>query len=571
VEVKLVKFLVKLKKMLARLRQAYVPIFTQITVPYILLALLIAAGGTYVVSRLVFDSVEERFTNQLIETALLAKESLVQEEEDLLEAVRLASHIQGVDTAVQNREFQQLSDFILPVAFNSSLDALAVLDLRGFTLLALRLNNEGNEYESLALIGDFSEHGFVQDVLAGAADEAGDKFGGVVTTESGDFFFISGPIQDTQGNLVGVILVGRSVQSLADLLRVDTGGQVSFYNVGGQPLNTTLAQSVPIPPADAQESLARQDEGSLTRALSDSGIEYNELLSPWEVRAGEDMGLMGIAIPTHFLVRASEISRGNTLLLMSLSVALVVLVGLLVARRISLPIRRLRDAAVQVGSGNLRVRVEHPSRDEVGVLTKTFNEMVGNLSKSERDLLSAYDMTIVGWSKATDLRDHETEGHSQRVADLAVALASAMGIKAGALVHIRRGALLHDIGKIAIPDSILLKPGKLTEVEMERMRQHPAYAKAFIDEIDFLKLAMAIPYNHHEKWDGTGYPKGLKGEEIPLEARIFAIVDVWDALTSDRPYRKAQGFKETLAYIQSESGKHFDPAVVKAFVKLMGR
>lgn len=557
--------------MLARLRQAYVPIFTQITVPYLLLALLIAAGGSYVVSRFIFDSVQERFTNQLIEAALLAKESLVQEEEDLLEALRLVSHIQGVDVAVQNREFRQLQDFVFPVAFNSSLEAFAVLDTRGFSLLALGLNNAGNAYESLSLTENFSEYGFVQDVLGGTTDEAGDKFGGVVGTENGDYFFVSGPIQDAQGNLVGVMLVGRSVQSLANLLRADTFGQVTFYNNVGEPLNSTLAQSVSIGLADAQESLARQDEGSLTRLLSDSGIEYNELLSPWEVRAGEDVGLMGIAIPTHFLVRASEVSRGNTLLLMSLSVGMVVVVGLLVARRISSPIQRLRDAAMQVGSGNLGVRLEQSGRDEVGVLTKSFNEMVTSLSKSERDLLDAYDMTIVGWSKATDLRDHETEGHSQRVAELTVALASAMGIQGEALVHIRRGALLHDIGKIAIPDEILLKKGKLTPVEIERMHQHPAYAKAFIDEIEFLKPALAIPYNHHEKWDGSGYPKGLKGEQIPLEARIFAIVDVWDALTSDRPYRKAWAFKETIAYVESESGKYFDPNVVKAFIQLMGR
>jgi HD-GYP domain-containing protein (c-di-GMP phosphodiesterase class II) len=557
--------------MLTRLRQAYVPIFTQITVPYILLGMLIAAGGTYIVSQIIFDSVEERFTNQLIETALLAKESLVREEEDLLEAVRLSSHIQGVDDAVQNRDFQELRDFVLPVAFNSSLEALAVLDARGFTLLALKLNDAGNEYESLSPTGGISNYSFVKDVLAGVADEAGDKYGGLVSTQAGDYFFVSGPIQDTQGNLVGVMLVGRSVQSLADLLRGETFGQITFYNLSGQPLNSTLAQSVPIGAADAQESLARQDEGSLTRSLSDSGIDYSELLSPWEVRAGEDVGLMGVAIPAQLLVRASETSRGNTLLLMSLSVAMVVVVGLLVARRISLPIQRLRDAAVQVGSGNLGVRLEQSGRDEVGVLTKSFNEMVTSLSKSERDLLDAYDMTIVGWSKATDLRDHETEGHSQRVAALTVALASTMGFQGEALVHIRRGALLHDIGKIAIPDGILLKQGKLTPVETERMRQHPAYAKAFIDEIDFLKPAMAIPYNHHEKWDGTGYPKGLKGDQIPLEARIFAVVDVWDALTSDRPYRKAQSFDDTIAFLQAESGKHFDPVVLKAFVKLMGR
>jgi HD-GYP domain-containing protein (c-di-GMP phosphodiesterase class II) len=144
-----------------------------------------------------------------------------------------------------------------------------------------------------------------------------------------------------------------------------------------------------------------------------------------------------------------------------------------------------------------------------------------------------------------------------------------MGLKGEQLEHIKRGALLHDIGKIAIPDSILLKEGSLTQEEIATMRQHPVYAQLFMGEIEFLRPAMDIPVSHHEKWDGSGYPKGLRGEEIPLAARIFAVVDVWDALTSDRPYRKALIRDEALAYLQSESGRHFDPEVVKAFRRVV--
>jgi HD-GYP domain-containing protein (c-di-GMP phosphodiesterase class II) len=192
-----------------------------------------------------------------------------------------------------------------------------------------------------------------------------------------------------------------------------------------------------------------------------------------------------------------------------------------------------------------------------------------NLQQSNLELSMAYDETIEGWSRALDLRDKETEGHTQRVTDTALHLARAMNLKSSELVHMRRGALLHDIGKMGVPDNILLKPDKLTDEEWVIMRRHPVYAYEMLFPIQYLRLALDIPYCHHEKWDGSGYPQGLRGENIPLVARIFAIVDVWDALQSDRPYRKGWPRNKILKYIKEESGKHFDPQVVKEFMKLM--
>ncbi|MGA2112530.1 MAG: PAS domain S-box protein [Anaerolineales bacterium] len=196
-------------------------------------------------------------------------------------------------------------------------------------------------------------------------------------------------------------------------------------------------------------------------------------------------------------------------------------------------------------------------------------ELFMDLQRSNLDLSLAYDATIEGWSRALDLRDNETEGHTQRVTEMAESLARAFGVEGEALVHVRRGALLHDIGKMGVPDSILLKPGPLTEEERGFMRKHPTLAYEMLSPIAYLKLAVDIPYCHHEKWDGTGYPRGLKGEEIPLSARIFAIVDVWDALRSDRPYRPAWVEERVLEYIREQKGKHFDPRVVEAFLRLL--
>jgi PAS domain S-box-containing protein len=195
--------------------------------------------------------------------------------------------------------------------------------------------------------------------------------------------------------------------------------------------------------------------------------------------------------------------------------------------------------------------------------------LFADLQQSNLDLSLAYDTTLEGWTRTLDLRDKETEGHTQRVAEMTTRLASMAGMSDNELVHVRRGALLHDIGKMGIPDNILLKPGKLTDEEWEVMKKHPVYAYDLLSPIKYLHPALDIPYCHHEKWDGSGYPRGLKKEDIPLAARIFTVVDVWDALRSDRPYRKAWPEEKALAYIREQSGKHFDPNVVDAFFKLI--
>ena len=189
------------------------------------------------------------------------------------------------------------------------------------------------------------------------------------------------------------------------------------------------------------------------------------------------------------------------------------------------------------------------------------------LEHSHYKLLRAYDETIAGWSRALDLRDKETEDHALRVTEVTVSLARAMGLTDAELEHLRRGVLLHDIGKMAIPDSILLKPGPLDDSEREVMRRHPVYAYELLSAVAFLRPALDIPYCHHEKWDGTGYPRGLKGEEIPLAARIFAVVDVWDALRSDRPYRPAWPEEKVREYLSEQAGKHFDPKAVETFLE----
>jgi PAS domain S-box-containing protein len=198
------------------------------------------------------------------------------------------------------------------------------------------------------------------------------------------------------------------------------------------------------------------------------------------------------------------------------------------------------------------------------------SELIHDLHQKNAELILAYDTTILGWSLALDLRDKETEGHSQRVTELSCRLAYRLGMTPSEITQVRRGAILHDIGKMGVADQILHKSGPLDEQEWEQMRKHPVYAYEWLSKVDFLRQALDIPYCHHERWDGSGYPRGLAGNDIPMSARLFAVIDVWDALTNDRPYRKAWPAERALAEIRATAGSHFDPDVVEEFMHMMG-
>lgn len=197
------------------------------------------------------------------------------------------------------------------------------------------------------------------------------------------------------------------------------------------------------------------------------------------------------------------------------------------------------------------------------------SNLIHEIQSANKELLQAYDATIEGWSQAMDLRDKETEGHTQRVSNLGMQLAERVGLRNDEIVQFKRGALLHDMGKLGVPDQILLKTGALSAQEWVIMKQHPVFAYQMLSSIEYLKPALDIPYCHHEKWDGSGYPRGLQGEQIPIAARIFSLADVYDALTSDRPYRPAWTHEAALDYIRQESGKHFDPNIVPIFIELI--
>ncbi len=559
-------------------RQVRIPIRTKITLPYLFLALVLAAGVSLLVTRIVFDTIEERFSNQLIEAGRLSAEWMVREEDSLLETLRILARTTGVPDLVQSGDAEGLRQSTFGVVVNNQEDAVLFLDAQGSLVLSM-VHRQGEGLEAYDFVRgggqEFTDWGAVAKVLAGEQDLHGDKFAAFEIFNEDYYFFTTGPIFDEAGELAGVVLVGKSLDEMVAKLQQETRIQVTIYDFVGQPMESTFLSSPSLPPETASQILLDQDTASQRRDLSSrrditvSNIDYEEILGPWEAREGEDLGVVGSALPKTFLVRANSVTRLQIFLLVAFAFLLVTLVGLYISALITRPIQGLVNASSRVAEGDLEVQLRVRSQDEIEDLTESFNQMVSSLNRSQKDLVKAYDTALNGWAKALELRDEITEGHTLRVVELTVLLAKEFGFEGLALEQVRRGALLHDIGKMAIPDSILQKPGKLTPDEWETMRRHPEYAYEMLKDIEFLQGAVDIPYCHHEKWDGSGYPQGLKGEEIPLPARIFAIVDVWDALISDRPYREAWPLDKTLEYLREQSGSHFDPQVVEVFAKVM--
>lgn len=557
-------------------RPVRVPIRIKFTFTYLLLAIAIALAGTYLVFRIVFENADERYTNQLIEAGKLGSEWMVGEENRLLETLRSISHTQNVAQAVQDGNAKLLQDLTFNLTLNTAEEAVLFLDSQGKPILAMRHKPGGEAEEYL-----FSQGGdalspqwpFVENVIWGVTDTLGDKYSGWAEDSLGTTFFVAGPVYAGSGTLVGAVLVGKTLPTLINQMHAATLAQITLYDQGGQPLASSLVEPHSITAADASQILLKKNESSLMRDLgsvrdiTSSDIQYGEILTSWQARGGDVLGLLGASLAKNVWVSMSIPTRTQALGVLALALIAVSLVGINFANQITRPLLSLVRASQQVSGGNLRVNVPPTSNDEIGFLTQTFNQMVGSLDRSQKDLQETYDKTLLALSRAVELRDHETGDHIERVAAMTVRLAALMGIQGDDLIHIRRGALLHDAGKIGIPDQILRKPATLTAEEWIVMRRHPQYAVEMLQSIEYLRPALDIPAYHHEKWDGTGYPNGLKGEAIPLTARIFALIDVWDAVRSDRVYRCALSEEEAFAIIRDGSGSHFDPRVVSCFLE----
>ncbi|MGZ9166420.1 MAG: HAMP domain-containing protein, partial [Anaerolineales bacterium] len=456
------------------IRRVRIPIRIKITIPYLILSLILAVAAAYLITQLVVENVEERFNKQLYEAGKISSELIVNYESQLLETQRLLANVEGAATAIQRNDADTLRSLTLGIVANDGQEAVEFLDLHGNHVLSIHHSPGGNPEDYVFSSGSqtvFTDLEIVQDVLAQKSDVRGDKFADFIETDFGDFLYVAGPVRDLQGNVAGVVLVGRSLPKLTADIRSKTFAQITLYDHAGQVLYSTL----PFPQAIAPETVAqiisfkdissRKRDLSSQRDLDVANIPFAEILGSWEVRGNQELGILGAALSQNAVVQASSSSRWRIFLLVASANFLVILVGINLANTITRPLLQLVQASVKVSKGDLDVQVNPGTNDEISILTESFNSMVASLSQSQKDLLKAYDSTLEGWAKALELRDKETEGHSERVTPLTLRLAEAMGVQGEAVVNIRRGALLHDIGKMGTPDAILHKNGPLDEEE----------------------------------------------------------------------------------------------------------
>ncbi len=548
----------------------------KVTIPYLILGIILIVGAAFVVTRVVFDTIEERFTNQLLEAGILASERMVVEENQMLKVLRLLAYSEGVPDALENADPERLRELTIGNIINNRQAAVLFLDMEGKLVLSAYHIQGGNVEEYEFSSGGFSalkDQPFVSSVLSGEIDNEGNKFSGYSQTEQGNYFFISGPVLNDNREQIGVVLLGKPLDDLAQQIREETLAQITIYDLQGEPLASTFSSAFPLVTAEVISILDHQDDSTFmetnSRNVNVRNIGYREIFSAWEVRGGKDLGVLGIGLGESFLVSTTRATRLQIALLAVLVFILILLIGMNLSNIITRPIRDLVSASNKVMEGDYNVTVTPTSKDELAVMASTFNKMIKNVNESRIQILESYDITLEGWSRALDLRSEETKGHTDRVTDLMDKMCVAMEIEGQRLTNIRRGTLLHDIGKMGIPDRILNKPGKLTEEEWKIMRFHPTYAYELLKDIHFLRPALTIPLCHHERWDGEGYPRGLKGQEIPIEARMFALVDVWDAITNDRVYRQAMSKEEAFQTIRNGAGNHFDPDITEIFLKVV--
>jgi putative nucleotidyltransferase with HDIG domain len=433
---------------------------------------------------------------------------------------------------------------------------LRVMDSRGHQLLGVGSSAAGpvtlpNIDPQLAPLAP------VQDALAGRIDGMGERNVFLDAGLSQPVLYWIGPVWNARGQAVGAILIGESV---ADIARGISGS--SFYDGHGILLSSTL------PAAGSLSQTVRQrvTAGQAMRVMEvRDGHQVGTLFSDWTLR-GHQLGYLGTSLNADGLTALLAQLRALLAAIFAAAGLGTLLAGALVASWITRPVEELALATRVIAAGDLGYRARVRSKDEVGSLAQSFNHMAASLADKTGQLEDVYFSSMEALARAIDARDPYTFGHSERVAAISGEIAAAMGLDPGARLALRRAALLHDIGKIGIADRVLHKPTQLNDEETGTMQEHPRIGYEMLKGLRFLQPSLAGVLHHHERWNGAGYPDGIAGSGIPLLVRILTVADVFDALTSERPYRRALSPEAATRAITVESGVRYDPDVVTAFV-----
>ena len=540
----------------------------KIILPYVFLAALLAIITTYLVTSLVTSSLAERFDNQLVEAGRVTADAVVRKEREHLETVRAVAFTEGVADSIRAGDRERLEDLIEPIAGNAAVERLEVLDAQGQRLKTLSLSDRGAlRYQELSDDDEPANWPLVGRILQGDVHQLSDKYAQIVETGEGFVLYTAGPISEND-ELVGVVLVGTTLDSFVKQAKTEALADITIYDFDGNPLASTFAQ-----PSDASSDEARLDIGGavLQEAVSGASAvrehrtlwrrDYDLVYGRLEVR-DQLVGLYSVGLSTDFLFSTGTTTRLQMVLLFGTGMAATLAIGFFLARLLTQPLLRLVRTARLVTAGDLTARSEVRSGDEIGTLASSFDEMT---EKLQRQHLAA----VRALASAIDARDSYTRGHSARVAQLAVMLGQRLDMDEKTLAQIEIGGYLHDIGKIGIRDAVLQKPDQLTAEERHAMNEHPRIGLAILEPVDLPREVLDFVQSHHERLNGSGYPHGLKGEQVPIIARIAAVADMYDALTTDRPYRRAATPDQALSLLRSQAGRLLDAQVVEALTSVL--
>ena len=523
------------------------PLRQQIIVPFLLLLILVAIVGVAALTYQATNAGMAGFDQSLVRASVEANDRLATLEAGRLNDLRALAATPGLPAAVAANDGPGLSA-LFSADTKTAIEAHVMIRI---------LNGQGNSLLSIPRDAGRVGLAAIRPVLTGAIDGRGDKYLAVVPERGGPVVYWSAPIRDTQRHVIGAVLLGESISDLALELRPADGGRLFFYGPTGEPVNGLI----PSLTGEVRQSVT--SDRLMRVSVTADGHTYAVAVSDWTMR-GERLGYLGLGLPAQGVVDGVFTLR-MVFLLVFVGTALVVLVvGGLLARRISQPLERLVSSMRMVSTGDLSYRAPSGPADEIGYLTTSFNVMTASLEEKTRALETTSFASIEALARAIDARDPYTYGHSARVARLSFEIADEMGLPADQLIALSRAALLHDIGKIGVEDRVLRKPGPLDPRETAAMREHPVIGYEMLKGLHFLESSLDGVRHHHEHWDGSGYPDGVRGEDIPLAVRILTVADALDALTSDRPYRVAMSFSEAVRRIESGAGNQFDPAVIRA-------
>lgn len=539
----------------------------KVVAPFVGLSLLVGL----IVSAIVGQQLAESGAQQLNVLAVREQDNVntvftsVQERQ--LADLRLLSATSGVADAVQAGDTSTLSRLLLPVVANRLPEEVMakVVDAKGADLLSVRADPE-NPQQCLCEVGAGTasfEH--LDDVLAGRADGYGSRYVGLAARGAGWFLYTIGPLIDENGYLAGALIVGETLDQVTSLVQDRANVQVALFTASGWQLGQTQRLDFSIPALSSDErAQVTLEQKALSKRVSANGHQAEIFYTPWILR-NAPQGYATLVVPADPFFSTQDLVVVLIVVVGAGAFALTLLVAAIVNRSIARPLHELIKATREVAAGHLDYRAVVDSSDEIGDLAMSFNAMTGELGERSRRLERLSDETLVALAAALDARDTYTHGHSMRVAMYADTLAARLGMDHEERELIRQGCMLHDIGKIGVPDSVLRKPGPLDERELDQMRQHTTVGYRLVSGLPWGRTVVDIVLHHHERWDGKGYPSGLSGDSIPVAARIVGVADTLDAMTSPRPYRAAYSFRRAAAEIVRQSGRQFDPAIAAAF------